>query len=109
MVLKDKAEMKDRTPANLNGIPRPREGWKGVYILFDRSMPVYVGKGNIKIRIKKHAKSERLGRFWDQFSWYIPHDQSLIGDLEAMLHCMLPRYPRLLIRRREKLKDKKGR
>jgi hypothetical protein len=107
-LMKQLAEKKDRTPENINSIPRAREGGIGVYILFDRSMPVYVGKGHIAERIRRAAKSETRGSYWDQFSWYIPHDPKSIGELEAMLHRMLPDYPLLLNKRIESLKDRKG-
>jgi hypothetical protein len=37
-----------RNPENIAKIPSNGNGGRGVYILFDGSMPMYVGKGNIK-------------------------------------------------------------
>jgi hypothetical protein len=108
VLMKQFSKMCERTPQNVKQIPRARDGGKGVYILFDRLMPVYVGKGNIRTRIRKHGVSKRRGRFWDHFSWYIPSNPKIIGELEAVLHQMLPQYPHLLNLRREHFKDKKG-
>jgi hypothetical protein len=108
VLMKQMEENQALTRENLKRIPRSKDGGKGVYILFDRSMPVYVGKGNIRTRIKRHGKNERMSGFWDHFSWYIPHNPKLVGELEAVLHCMLPHFPRLLNRQRARLKDKKG-
>jgi hypothetical protein len=38
--------------------------------MFDDSMPLYVGKGNIKHRITGARRSKRRGQLWDRFSWY---------------------------------------
>lgn len=70
----------------------------GVYILFDGSMPVYVGKGNIRDRIIAAKRSGRRGQLWDHFSWYALQDPSTMHDIEVLILRMLPRYLRALTR-----------
>ncbi|MBZ5528671.1 MAG: GIY-YIG nuclease family protein [Acidobacteriia bacterium] len=75
----------------------------GVYILYDGSMPVYIGMGNIPWRLRKASRSKRRGQMWDHFSWYIPCDPKLIRDIEALLLKMLPPHLRILNRQKGKL------
>lgn len=84
-----------RNPANINQIPA---GSNGVYILFDGSMPVYVGKGGIKSRIRKARRSKRRGQLWDRFSWYALADPRMMHDIEVLLLRVLPPYLRALTR-----------
>lgn len=42
---------------------------QGVYVLYDGSMPVYIGKGNLRKRIDKARSSSYRGQFGDRFSW----------------------------------------
>ena len=85
-------EMWARNPENIEKIRGSKEGGQGVYILYDGSMPVYVGKGNIRSRIRKARKSKRRGELWDHFSWYVVPDAKMRHDVEALLLRMLPRY-----------------
>jgi len=82
-----------RNPTNINQIPH---GSNGIYILFDGSMPVYVGKGSIKSRIRKARRSKRKGQLWDRFSWYALADKRMMHDLEMLLLKALPPYLRAL-------------
>src|SRR5260370_21806770 len=84
----------------LNAIPRSKKGGKGIYILYDGSTPVYVGKGNIQWRIRDARRSERRGQSWDHFSWYKILNRKHRHDIEALLLRMLPPYLRLLNRQR---------
>lgn len=95
-------EMWARNTANISSIPPSSQGGKGVYILYDGSMPVYIGKGNIRLRIRQHRRSKRLGQLWEHFSWYVPCDSAIIHDIEALLLRMLPSYLRFLTRQRGK-------
>ena len=70
----------------------------GVYVLYDGSMPVYVGKGEILSRIIGHRKSKTRSGFWDYFSWFEVRDSNLQHDAEALLLKILPYYLRLLNR-----------
>jgi hypothetical protein len=89
-------EMWARNAANIKRIPGHSKGGVGVYILFDGFMPVYVGEGNIRQRVRRAQKSTRRGQFWDRFSWYVLRDPILRNDVEALLLGMLPHYPTTL-------------
>jgi hypothetical protein len=91
-----------RNSKNINDedIPRRNAGGQGVYILYDGSTPVYVGKGNIRQRLREADKSKRRGNSWDYFSWYILKDQNLIHDVEVLLLRILPPYLRYMTRQR---------
>lgn len=84
-----------RNAGNIRAIPHTATG---VYILFDGSMPVYVGKGNIQERIIRARHSTRRGQLWDHFSWYALGDPRAMHDIEVLILRMLPRYLRALTR-----------
>lgn len=98
-------EMWARNPENLRSekIPKRKKGGQGVYILFDGSMPVYVGKGNIRNRLRGAQKSRRRGQLWDRFSWYVLKNKGIMHDVEALLLRMLPTYLLALNRQKGKL------
>jgi hypothetical protein len=103
-IILHRGEMWPRNTTNIELIPRTYDdGGQGIYILFDGSTPVYVGRGNIRHRIKDSRASTRRGQSWDHFSWYgVPegrHEQ----ELEALLLRMLPPHLRILNRQRGKL------
>ena len=88
-------EMWARTPKNIKNIMAALKNGKrlqGVYILYDGSTPVYIGKGNIRDRLTKATKSKRRKDFWDHFSWYVIKDQALMHDVEVLLLRALPPY-----------------
>ena len=87
-----------RNAKNFRRIPGPKDGGQGVYILFDGSMPVYVGKGNIRQRITEARRSKRRGQLWDRFSWYTLRDPRMMHDIEVLVLRLLPRYLRALTR-----------
>ena len=93
-------EMRVRNSKNIKDVPGSREGGQGVYILYDGSAPVYIGKGNIRQRLRAADKSGRRGKSWDRFSWYTFKDQSLIHDVEVLLLRILPPYLRYMTRQR---------
>lgn len=86
-----------RNTKNIQHIPRGKGG-VGVYVLFDGSMPVYVGKGNIRTRITKARRSRRRGQLWDRFSWYALKDRKMMHDIEVLILRILPPYLRALTR-----------
>jgi hypothetical protein len=86
-------------------VPASTRGGQGVYVLYDGSMPVYVGKGNIRRRLRGAKRSSRRGQFWDHFSWYIIPDPSLRHDIEAFLLRRLPWYLRGLNQQSGKFRD----
>lgn len=87
-----------RNPENIKKIPGRRSGGVGLYILFDGSMPVYVGKGNIRGRVTDAARSKRRRQLWDRFSWYALADTKLMHDVEVLVLRILPPYLRALTR-----------
>ena len=87
-------------------MPGRKKGGQGVYILYDGSTPVYIGKGNIRARLIDADKDNRRKDSWDHFSWYVIKNKSLIHDLEVLLIRMLPIYLRHLTRQSGHFKGK---
>ena len=71
-------------------MPGKGKGGQGVYILYDGSTPVYIGKGNIRQRLREADRDKRRRNSWDRFSWYVIKDKSLIHDVEVPLIRILP-------------------
>jgi len=71
-------------------MPGKGKGGQGVYILYDGSTPVYIGKGNIRQRLREADRDKRRRNSWDRFSWYVIKDKSLIHDVEVLLIRILP-------------------
>jgi hypothetical protein len=101
-IIHARGEMWPRNDEAINAIPPSKKGGKGIYILYDGSTPVYVGKGNIQWRIKVARRSGRRGQAWDHFSWYKILNRKHQHDIEALLLRMLPPYLRILNRQRAK-------
>ena len=97
-LIKQFGEMWARNAPNIEDIPGSSKGGQGVYILYDGSTPVYVGKGNIRQRLRSADKSNRRGNSWNHFSWYVIRDKKLIHDVEVLLIRILPLYLRYLTR-----------
>ncbi len=95
-------EMWARNARNLDALLKKDKGAEGVYVLYDGSTPVYVGKGNIRDRLTKATKSKRRKNFWDHFSWYVIEDEILRHDVEVLLLRALPPYLRHLTRQKGK-------
>jgi hypothetical protein len=88
-----------RNAENIKAVPTHTNGGQGVYILYDGSAPVYVGKGNIQKRLSRaNNKNKRKGKNWDYFSWYILKEKDLIHDVEVLLLRILPPYLRYMNR-----------
>lgn len=88
-----------RNTDNIEKVPSSKDdGGKGVYILFDGSMRLYVGKGNIRSRLRKARNSQRRGELWDRFSWYGLADPRMMHDVEVLLLRVFPTYLRSLTR-----------
>ncbi len=92
---------------NKENIRRLREIGKlyGVYVLCDGSMPVYIGRGKISSRIRRHQRSKSRGQFWDHFSWYAIPNRRFEADVEALLLRMLPFFLRSLNKQRTRFSD----
>jgi hypothetical protein len=71
----------------------------GVYVLYDGSTPVYIGRGRIASRIRQAHRSTRRGQSWDHFSWY-GLTKGFEAEVEALLLTMLPFYLRSLNQQR---------
>jgi hypothetical protein len=102
-MIRKRGEMWARNKDTSEAIPGSSEGGRGIYILFDGSTPVYVGRGNIRQRIRKARASERRGERWDHFSWYVVPNHKNQQELEALLLRMLPPFLRILNRQRGRL------
>jgi hypothetical protein len=89
-----------RNGPNIERVPGRSKGGQGVYVLYDGSTPVYIGKGNIRQRLRAADKSDRRGESWDRFSWYVLEDKRLIHDVEVLLLRVLPLHLRYLTRQR---------
>ena len=87
-----------RNAENIAKIPGSSDGGLGVYILFDGSMPMYVGKGKIRRRIIGASRSERRGQLWDHFSWYAIKNPHMMHDIEVLMLRILPPNLRSLTR-----------
>jgi hypothetical protein len=85
-----------RNEHSIKALAEEGKGLKGIYILYDGSMPVYVGKGLILRRLKGHRNSSTRSDFWDYFSWFEVRNPDLLHDAEALLLKTLPYYLRLL-------------
>jgi hypothetical protein len=103
-VITCRGEMWARNPENMKLVPRKKAGGEGIYILFDDSTPVYVGRGNLRRRFAQHSNSKRRGQSWDHFSWYVVRNPERRHELESLLLRMLPPFLRMLNRQRGKLK-----
>ncbi len=102
-----RGEMWPRNDDAVNAVPASKVGGKGIYILYDGSIPVYVGKGNIRRRIRNARRSKRRGQSWNHFSWYKIPNPKHQHDIEALLLRMLPPYLRILNRQRAKFLNAK--
>jgi hypothetical protein len=87
-----------RNTENIERIPRSSDGGLGVYILFDGSMPMYVGKGKIKRRIIGATKSKGRRQLWDHFSWYAIKNPGMMHNIEVLMLRILPPNLRSLTR-----------
>ena len=101
-LIKQFGERWARNPENIEDkrMPGKSKGGQGVYILYDGSTPVYIGKGDIRQRLREADKDKRRRNSWDRFSWYVIKDKSLIHDVEVLLIRILPLYLRYLTRQR---------
>ncbi len=93
-----------RNSQNIRALRALGKLW-GVYILCDGSMPVYIGRGKLSSRIRRHQRSKSRGQFWDHFSWYAIPDRRFEADVEALLLRMLPFYLRSLNKQRTRFTD----
>ncbi len=93
-----------RNEENIARIPDRKNGGAGVYVLFDGSMPMYVGKGNIRRRILEGSFSKQRRHLWDHFSWYSIKNPAMMHDIEVLMLRILPPNLRSLTRQRGNFK-----
>lgn len=105
-LIKQHGRMWPRNETNIGKIPGHGEGGVGAYVLYDGSMPVYIGMGNIRQRITRHTRGRRLKGMWDHFSWYVPADPDHKREIEALLLHVLPFHLRVLCRKTGKIHGK---
>jgi len=87
-----------RNKKNLSQINKLIPGKKGVYVLSHGAMPMYVGKGIIASRVRRHArKGSSKGKYWDRFSWFVIND-GFHDEIEVLILRFLPFYVRHLNR-----------
>jgi hypothetical protein len=88
-----------RNEKNLEHLKRIIKGKKGIYVLANGAMPLYVGKGNIAKRVGDHG-SERAwkSRYWNYFSWFVVRKVEQGNELESLLLSVLPFFVRSLNR-----------
>jgi hypothetical protein len=98
-------EMWAKNRENIKALPG---NGQGVYILYDGSMPMYVGMGHVRRRIRNASKSKRRGEMWDHFSWYLLSRPKMIRDIEALLLRALPPNLRSLTGQKGKFKGLKA-
>jgi len=96
-----------RNDENIVKIPSRKKGARGVYVLFDGSMPMYVGKGYIKSRIEDARSHRRRRHLWDHFSWYTIKNPAMMHDIEVLMLRILPPNLRFLTRQGGNFKDAK--
>jgi hypothetical protein len=88
-IIRAYGKMWARNQANINAIPSEVGCHQGVYVLFDGSLPVYVGKGKIRQRIRSHQKRS-WNQLWDRFSWYVLEKPGMMHEIESLMLKMLP-------------------
>ena len=88
-----------RVPANLKKLASKRlRNVTGVYVLYNGTMPVYIGKGKFSQQIRRHYRNNRKRPFWEHFSWCEIKDKKLEKEIESLFLRLLPFYVRSLNR-----------
>jgi hypothetical protein len=99
-VVKKHGEYWTRNKENLNCLKTTAGNPKGIYILYDGQMPLYIGRGDIASRLDRHSRSRTRGKYWDCFSWYEIRNDQRRKEIEALLLRVLPFYMRSLNKQR---------
>ncbi len=89
-----------RVPENLRKLAsKELSEVTGVYGLYNGTMPVYIGRGNISQQIHRHDRNRKKDQFWEHFSWYEIIPKGLDKEVESLLLRLLPFYVRSLNRK----------
>jgi hypothetical protein len=99
-------EMWARNPENLVDLKKFHDDPHGVYVLYYGSMPVYVGRGCIRRRVRRHGQSASKRGYWDHFSWYEVNSAAKQKEIETLLLRMLPFYLRSLTKQEGRFERK---
>jgi len=76
----------------------------GIYVLTHGAMPVHIGRGSIRARLRSHGKEgSKKEQFWDRFSWFVIGKTASERELESLLLEALPFYVRSLNKQGGKL------
>ncbi len=70
----------------------------GVYILYNATMPVYIGRGKVSGQIRAHNRNKRRSPFWEHFSWFEINGKGRDKEIESLFLKVLPHYLRSLNR-----------
>jgi len=96
-----------RNAENLEEIEDVAGHKSGVYVLYHGAMPVYIGRGAISARLRRHGKEgSKKEQFWDRFSWFVVDNAKQERELESLLLEALPFYVRSLNKQTGKLARK---
>jgi hypothetical protein len=88
-----------RNETNLEELKRIVKGKKGIYVLANGAMPLYVGKGDIVSRVVSHgAERAWKSKYWNYFSWFVVPKAERGNELENLLLSVLPFFVRSLNR-----------
>src|SRR5882724_205328 len=89
-----------RVPGNLKKLAgKALRDVTGVYVLYNGTMPVYIGRGKISPQIHRHDSNRKKNQFWEHFSWYEITVKGLDKEIESLLLRLLPFYVRSLNRK----------
>lgn len=89
-----------RVPENLKQLAsKELRDVTGVYALYNGTMPVYIGRGNICNQIHRHNRNRKKNQFWEHFSWYEIIGKGRDKEIESLLLRILPFYVRSLNRK----------
>lgn len=90
-----------RVPGNLKQLKcEELKDATGVYVLYNGTMPVYIGSGKFSDRISAHAGKGRKSPFWEHFSWYEINSEARYKEIESLFLRILPFYLHSLNRTR---------
>ena len=88
-----------REPQNLKRLKeQPLRKVRGIYALYNGTMPVYFGEGKLHSRLRQHDKNRLKRHYWDHFSWFEIKNKLYRKEIESLLLRILPFYARSLNR-----------
>jgi hypothetical protein len=86
-----------KVPANLRKLKSNElKDVTGIYVLYNGTMPVYVGQGKIARQVRVHNRHHRKSPLWEHFSWYEINGEGNEKEIETLFLKVLPHYLRAL-------------